>query len=330
MNGSDATKYFDLIDRIASLDVGGRGMTPLYDAARARSGQPLCSAAARHLTDLHSGDSVMLLTGSIVRGWVSLELGDSDGPIGTAALARTLNYGFNVVPVVLTDVSLMKSMSATLEAAGLTVVTADQARAAVLNKRFTAVAVVESCSTEDRAAEREARMLHDRYHPRVVISIERAGLTADDTFRNSVGIDYSAGRSRLDYIVREAQAHAVPTIGIGDYGNEIGMGAIREAVEKHMPNGKTVCAQLATDVIFPTGVSNWGCYAIQAALAILTGRTELAHSADLEHRLLAAAPQFGLIDGLSGKREATADDLPLTANMSVVSLLETVVQRACR
>jgi hypothetical protein len=107
------------------------------------------------------------------------------------------------------------------------------------------------------------------------------------------------------------------------------MGAIRAAVEQHMRNGKVICADLGTDVVFPVGVSNWGCYAIQAALAVLTGRSALAHPAELERALLMAAPGLGLIDGLNGKRESTADGLPIAANVSIASLLEIVVQRAC-
>lgn len=318
---------FDLIDRIVSLDIGQRGITNLYKAARARSAEPLCSAAARSLLDLKAGEHVMLITGSICRGWVSPELAETDGPIGTAALARVVSYGFNAIPVILTDPSLVKCVSATLEMAGLTVVGHNQAQAAVANERFTSVAVVETCGSEHAAAQRDAKLLHDRFKPRAVICIERAGITADGTFRNSIGQDFSAGRSRLDYVVREAQARGVPTIGVGDGGNEIGMGAIRPAVEQHIHKGKIICADVGTDVVFPVGVSNWGCYAIQAALAILTQRSELAHTAALEKRLLEAAPRIGLVDGFHGKREPTTDGLPTSVSLSIASLLEVVAQR---
>ena len=72
-------------------------------------------------------------------------------------------------------------------------------------------------------------------------------------------------------------------------GNEIGMGAVADAVHKYVPHGEIICAQLATDVLLPAGVSNWGCYAIQAALAILSGKPELLHTSALERRLVEAA-----------------------------------------
>lgn len=319
---------FELIDQVASLDVGGRGMAPLYRAARQRTGEPLSLAAARLLQPTAAGDAVVLLTGSMVRGWVSLELGETDGPLGAAAMARALSYGCGVVPIVLTDETLLHSISAVLEAAGLIVVDPSQARAAAVNPRFTSVAVVGTCSCDPDQAVEQAHALLDLWQPRTVVSIERAGLTADGTYRSSAGVDYSAGRARLDEVVAEATRRGVPTIGIGDYGNEIGMGAIRTAVEQHMHNGARVCAQLATDVIFPAGVSNWGCYAVLAALALLRNQPELLHAPSLEARLLHRAPELGMIDGLTGRREPTADGLPLETHVAVTSLLDTIVRRS--
>lgn len=318
---------FDLIDRIVSMDLGQRGMAPLYPAARERSVEPLCAASARSLISLKRGDTVVFLTGSIVRGWVSPALAETDGPIGVAALARAINFGFNAIPVVLTDPSLVPAVAATLETAGLTVVDEDHAQAAPRNERFTAVAVVSTCSTDPTQAPAEAAALIDRLRPAAVISVERAGMTADGTFRNSVGQDTSAGRALLDHVVTAAERAHVPTIGIGDLGNEIGMGAIRSAVAAHIPNGAAVCAALGTDIVFPCGVSNWGCYAIQAAMAILTGRLELAHTRQMEQRLLEAAPRIGLLDGLHGKREPMADGLPLHVHLAIVDLLNATAER---
>lgn len=325
MKNEDA---FELIDQVASLDVGGRGMAPLYGAARQRTGEPLSLAAARLLQPIAAGDAVLLLTGSMVRGWVSLELGETDGPLGAAAMARALSYGCGAVPVVLTDQTLLRSVSAVLEAAGLIVVSASQARAAAANPRFTSVAVVDTCSCDPDQAVEHAHALLDHWQPRAVVSIERAGRTADGTYRSSAGVDYSAGRARLDEVVAEATRRSVPTIGIGDYGNEIGMGAIRAAVERHMHNGAHICAQLATDVLFPAGVSNWGCYAVLAALALLRDQPELLHPPSLEAWLLRRAPELGMIDGLTGRREPTADGLPLEAHVAVTSLLDTIVRRS--
>jgi hypothetical protein len=321
---------FDIVDRIVNLDIGKRGVDKLYQPARARNDEALCAAAARHLTKLAAGDRVLLITGSLTRPWVSTKIGETDGPVGTAALARMLSYGFNAIPVVVTDTSLLEPIGATLRAAGLAVVTLDEAKRATSNRRFCGVAVTLGYPLEDDAAQKEAKRILDELSPNVVIAIERAGMTPRGTYHNMLGQDYSEGRARIDYVVEEAGKRHIPTIGVGDGGNEIGMGAIAEAVHQHVPHGEVLCAKLATDVLLPAGVSNWGCYAIQAALAILTGKPELAHTAALEKHLIEAAAAAGLVDGNTGKCEATVDGMPVEVHMGIVQLLAATVERALR
>ena len=321
---------FDTVDRIVNLDIGKRGVDKLYAPARARCDEPLSAAAARSLTGLAAGDRVVLVTGSLTRPWVSMKIGETDGPVGTAALARTLSYGFNAIPVVVTDTSLLEPIGATLRAAGLAVVTLDEAKRATSNRRFCGVAVALGYPLPDDAARTEAKRLLDELTPKAVVAIERAGMTVRGTYHNMIGQDYSEGRARIDYLVEEAGQRRIPTIGIGDGGNEIGMGAIADAVHKHVPHGEILCSRIATDVLLPAGVSNWGCYAIQAALAILTGRAELAHTAALEKHLIQAAAAAGLVDGNTGKGEATVDGMPVEVHMGVVELLAATVERALR
>jgi len=321
---------FDLIDRIVGLDIGGRGVAGLYDSARALVRGPISGAAARPLAGLQPGEHVFLLTGSLTRATVDPSIAENDGPIGVAVLARAISYGFNAIPVVLTDASIRDKVAKTVEMAGASVVSPEQAETAVATPRFTAVACVLGGEIDDRAAQAQAEAWLERFRPRAVISVERAGLTADGTYRNMLGQDYSEGRARLDHVVAGAVARGIPTVGVGDGGNEIGFGAIREAVLRHVPHGEVLCAASATDVVLPAGVSNWGCYAILAALALLRDDAALAHSAALERRLIEAAPMLGLIDGSSGKLEPTVDGMPVEVHVAVVSLLAETVRRGLR
>ena len=321
---------FDIVDRIINLDIGKRGVDKLYEPARARCSEALSAAAARSLANLAAGERVLLITGSLTRPWVSMTIGETDGPVGTAALARTLSYGFNAIPVIVTDSSLVEPIAATLRAAGLAVVTLAQAKQATSNKRFCGVAVILGYPLDEIGAQHEAKRMLDELSPKAVITVERAGMTPRGTYHNMLGQDYTEGRARIDYVVEEAGKRAIPTIGIGDGGNEIGMGAIADAVHKYVPHGEILCAKTVTDVVLPAGVSNWGCYAIQAALAMLTGRPELAHSAALEKHLIEAAAAAGLVDGNTGKCEATVDGMPVEVHMGIVQLLAATVERALR
>ena len=321
---------YDLIDRIVSLDMGQRGMTGLVAPARALVDEPVCAAAARPLSTLERGDTVIIITGSLTRAGVSSAIAENDGPVGVASLARVITHGFNAIPLILVDETICDKMAAITRVAGPNVVSREQARIAVNTPRYTSVAVVEGGKTDDGAARAHAASIIAETKPKAVISVERSGLTKDGTYRNARGEDYSEGRARLDHVVLEAAKAGIPTIGIGDGGNEIGMGAISEAVEAHIPHGNVLCSEIATDVIFPVGVSNWGCYAVVAALAVMVGNEDLIHTPNLERRLLEASPQIGLLDGSSGRLEPTADGLPLSTHVALVELLQTTSQRAIR
>lgn len=61
----------------------------------------------------------------------------------------------------------------------------------------------------------------------------------------------------------------IGTIGIGDGGNEIGMGKVRDQVTKHIPYGKEIACRVTADQLITAGVSNWGGYALATALYML-------------------------------------------------------------
>ena len=58
----DENVFFDLIDRIVCLDLGGRGVAGLFEPARALVDGPLSLAAANHLADIKRGDAVFIIT----------------------------------------------------------------------------------------------------------------------------------------------------------------------------------------------------------------------------------------------------------------------------
>jgi hypothetical protein len=57
------------------------------------------------------------------------------------------------------------------------------------------------------------------------------------------------------------------TIGIGDGGNEIGMGKLPwETIRRNVPQGGLVACRVPTDYLIVCGVSNWGAYALGAGV----------------------------------------------------------------
>jgi hypothetical protein len=103
------------------------------------------------------------------------------------------------------------------------------------------------------------------------------------------------------------------TIGIGDGGNEIGMGKIAwDTIRRNIPNGDLTACRVPADQLIVAGVSNWGAYALAAGVSLLHG-VEVPQEfldPDREREILQAMVDAGpLVDGVTGKQEATVDGL---------------------
>jgi hypothetical protein len=104
------------------------------------------------------------------------------------------------------------------------------------------------------------------------------------------------------------------TIGVGDGGNEIGMGKVRwDVIRRNIPNGGLIACRVPTDYLLVCGVSNWGAYGLAAGIRLLRGAPhdpELFDS-ESERRILEAMVRDGpLVDGRDGVQSATVDGLP--------------------
>jgi hypothetical protein len=105
----------------------------------------------------------------------------------------------------------------------------------------------------------------------------------------------------------------VITIGIGDGGNEIGMGKVPwEVIARNVPNGGLTACRIATDYNIVCGISNWGAYGLAAGVWHLSGRSfdpEL-FNVEAERQLWEEVLRRAvLVDGVTGRRELTVDGL---------------------
>jgi hypothetical protein len=145
---------------------------------------------------------------------------------------------------------------------------------------------------------------------------ERAGPTADGKCYTMRGRDVSAHHEALNTAeLRKVRAvmRDGKTIGIGDGGNEVGMGKIpHETVVKNIPNGDLIHCRAPTDHLIVAGVSNWGAYALAAGVFVLRGVKPPADlfDPDREREILEVMVREGpLVDGVTGKQSATVDGL---------------------
>jgi len=114
------------------------------------------------------------------------------------------------------------------------------------------------------------------------------------------------------------------TIGIGDGGNEIGMGKIpRDVIARNIPRGDLIACSTPTQHLIVSGVSNWGAYALAAGVLLLRGqsRPELFGPARERAILQRMVEEGPLVDGVTGLPTATVDGLGWADYSSVLEAI---------
>lgn len=301
------------LELVARADPGGRGL-----ASAAPPGLLKPAAAA-----LAGAGRVLIVTGFCVRRAM---VGETDGPPGAATLAAVLT-GLGKSVAVLTDRWSLELVGAALRAQGLRTATgraetgppaagvpaaasadsdpglpAAGGLAATTGMAETPTPTVLVYAFEDEAGALAAAAA---FGPDLALAIERPGSAPD-------GSRYSMRGAVLDDLVPAADALFAPadgggawlTLAVGDGGNELGMGGLREACAPAISQGALVFCAAAADYPVAAGVSNWGAYALAAATALITGGREAARAVlpppEAERAALSAVTAAGGVDGVSG------------------------------
>ena len=254
-----------------------------------------CAAAARFLLQ-HAG-TVLIATGFYVQ---RADAPETDGPPGALALGRALAALGNQVAYV--SDAYTAPLLADLAPSG--------------------TETVDFPIADDTASRQAARDLLDRIEPTVLIAIERCGLTRGGTYLNMRGQDISPHTARLDHLFRQ-HPH---TVGIGDGGNEIGMGNLAPRIPEvdTLPDEPAVTC---TTHLVIASVANWGAYGVLAALSRLTGRNLLPQSVD-ESACIRRLVSLGAVDGVTGIADCTVDSFTLSENTDVLERLHDLLAAA--
>jgi hypothetical protein len=128
------------------------------------------------------------------------------------------------------------------------------------------------------------------------------------------GRDITSHMSPAHDLFEEApRAIPITTIGIGDGGNEIGMGKIAwEIVRRNITGGGSVACRVPADFLVVCGVSNWGAYGLAAGVCALRGvkPDPALFNPERERELLRVMVENGpLVDGVTGQPSLTVDGL---------------------
>ncbi|MGB2986779.1 MAG: glutamate cyclase domain-containing protein [Phycisphaerae bacterium] len=166
----------------------------------------------------------------------------------------------------------------------------------------------------------------DHAQPTHLVSIERVGRGVDGRYRNMRGVDVTAVTAPLDELFIDGSRRGLTTIGIGDGGNEIGMGKVFADLHaasfnpRGAPHGlkPAACCVVATDFCIAAGVSNWGAYGLAGALSVLHGRDLLPSAESVARDLERIVRKGGAVDGVTHRHKPTCDGLDLSASLRML------------
>lgn len=161
----------------------------------------------------------------------------------------------------------------------------------------------------------------DTARPTHLVSIERVGRAGDGRYRNMRGVDITEVSAPLDELFLEAQQRGLTTIGIGDGGNEIGMGNVFAEVMRQIPNGPIIATTVPTDFCIAAGVSNWGAFGLAGALSVLEGKDLLPSAKQAADDLERIVSEGGAVDGVTLRHEVTCDG---QTSADVLRMLESI------
>lgn len=247
-----------------------------------------CRKSAEALWNLERG-IVFLTTGFYVAGFA-----ETDGPPGTACLAEALRrLGFR--PVIVTDKYCRGFFDA------------DQ---------------TEVLYIEEDAKDTVFAGILERYQPVALVSVERCGKNSRGDYANMSGVSIREYTAPVDRMFEMAAEQHIPTFGVGDGGNEIGMGCLEEVIEDRL---SLVPCCVPVDYLVIATVSNWGAYGITAALEILSGES-LLPCRDEAEAYLNKIVDLGSVDGVTKEHVPTVDGYPAETENEILDGLREIVK----
>ena len=247
-----------------------------------------CTKAA--VTVLDNPGTVIITTGFYIRSAGYIE---TDGPPGAIAIGRALNkLDYRVVYV--TDKYGMKALESIAEPSSI---------------------IYEFPILNSEASNILASNICNEFDPSIMIAVERCGINELGKYSNMHGQDITPYTAKIDCLFQ----NKITSIGIGDGGNEIGMGNLYAQVKD---NSKLVRfpTTIEVDELVIASVSNWGAYGLIAAISLIKNQNLLVSVED-EIEIINTLVGLGVVDGMSGKPESFVDGFDLDSNSKILQNL---------
>jgi hypothetical protein len=300
MNEVQAQNRLKKLRELIQVDIGQRGLARDPEenlfTLFPDDFEKACSSIANHPHPI-----VGIVTGFMIAS-IDPPRGETDGPLGAYWLARLLNY-LQIPNIVLTDEASGNAFHQT----------------EVNLCRLDEESIQNIRATGDTSI---GQLTH-------LVSIERCGPSYSESdmpeqYRNRClsmkGIDITKFTQPAHLLFECDRKYT--TIGIGDGGNEIGMGKIpRWVIKKNIPRGEWIACRITADYLITTGVSNWGAYALGAGIAILRNvpiPLDFFDPMKEQEKLINMVENGPLVDGVTGKKQYTVDGIEFSEYIKVL------------
>jgi len=294
------TKIGEELDKFFVVDIPVLSIIqPLFKALKKRQPGSMCLSAAQFIKKaLPESDGLVLIsTGLPMGGGVP----ETDGPVGAALLARALVLSFGVRVVILSEDSSLSCIEGAFKGAGLHTIRLEERTPEKIT--YLRPVYIKSMDLDNEACHRQCETILNAWRPDLVIAVERASKNRRGLYQGLSGRDISNWVSDIEYLFARCCEKGVPTMGVADSGNELGMGMLRDELPDFVPqtpealNHGGIIPVQSVDYLVAGSVSNWGCSAIVAGLGLLLERMDVLHAPEHEIKSLEKCAEYGAIDG---------------------------------
>ena len=279
----DSNKIEDII-----MSYSNRGMPIL----REHLPKNYCKESAEYILSWKKG-VIFIATGFYVAGHA-----ETDGPPGALILCLILKK-LGYIPVILTD----KYCQNFFEKYDIKIIYMD-----IKMENENKINFIEKAINE--------------YNPVGMISIERCGLNTENKYANMRNIDISEHTAEIDLFFSNYY-NKIPTIGIGDGGNEIGMGNLEYIIKDNL---NLVPCKIKVDKLIISSVSNWGGYGLAAYLCLLTKNKEFFETVEeTVKNYIKYIISLGSVDGVTHENKEKVDGNDIDIELNIIRSLLKVI-----
>jgi len=233
---------------------------------------------------------------------------ETDGPLGAMALAKIfdlLGYSIDIV----TDRLYMRVIESLLS---------------LLKLRVKMIHII---PPQSEPYSKKLDTLLDFSSFDLAVAVEAPAPNIAGIYHNMHGFDITPIAGNFGLLFNILSSNNVMTIGIGDGGNEIGMGKIRKLLYEQdvvpfgrvcrCPCKKGILSAVETDYLLSAATSNFGAYALCAILAAKFN-LDFFPTLEDEEKMLRVAIESGAIDGITEKPELKVDGIPCETIKTVI------------